>query len=34
MGAIQTQVAVAAKRPEYPVVRIEAHRGWLSLDLG
>jgi len=34
MGATQTQVAVAAKRPEYPVVRIEAHRGWLALDLG
>jgi lipopolysaccharide transport system permease protein len=34
MGAIQTQAAVAAKPAEYPVVRIEAHRGWLALDLG
>ena len=34
MGVTQTQVAVAAKPPEYPVVRIEAHRGWLALDLG
>src|ERR1700730_10735127 len=30
MGVTQTQAAVA----EYPVVRIEAHRGWLALDLG
>ena len=34
MGMTQTQAAVAAKRPEHPVVRIEAHRGWLALDLG
>ena len=34
MGVTQTQAAVAAKRPEYPVVRIEARRGWLALDLG
>ena len=34
MGATQTQAAVAAKRREYPVVRIEARRGWLALDLG
>jgi lipopolysaccharide transport system permease protein len=34
MGVTQTQVAVAAKAPESPVVRIEAHRGWLALDLG
>jgi lipopolysaccharide transport system permease protein len=34
MGAIQAQVAVAAKRPDYPVVRIEAQRRWLALDLG
>jgi lipopolysaccharide transport system permease protein len=34
MGATQTQVAVGAKPSEYPVVRIEAHRGWLALDLG
>jgi lipopolysaccharide transport system permease protein len=34
MAVTQTQVAVAAKRPEYPVVRIESHRGWLALDLG
>jgi lipopolysaccharide transport system permease protein len=33
MGATQTQAAVAANPPEYPVVRIEAHRGWLALDL-
>jgi lipopolysaccharide transport system permease protein len=30
MGVTQTQAAVA----EYPVVWIEAHRGWLALDLG
>src|ERR1700676_507981 len=34
MGVTQTQVAMAAKLPEYPVVRIEAHRRWLALDLG
>jgi lipopolysaccharide transport system permease protein len=34
MGVTQTQAALAAKRPEYPVVRIEARRGWLALDLG
>jgi lipopolysaccharide transport system permease protein len=34
MGVTQTQTAGAAKRPEYPVVRIEARRGWLALDLG
>jgi len=34
MGVTQTQAAVAATRPEYPVVRIEARRGWLALDLG
>ncbi len=34
MGVTQTQAAVAAKLPEYPVVRIEARRGWLALDLG
>jgi lipopolysaccharide transport system permease protein len=33
MGA-QTQAAVAARPAEYPVVRIEARRGWLALDLG
>jgi lipopolysaccharide transport system permease protein len=33
MGATQTQAAVAANPPQYPVVRIEAHRGWLALDL-
>jgi lipopolysaccharide transport system permease protein len=33
MGATQTQAAVAANPPEYPVVRIEARRGWLALDL-
>jgi lipopolysaccharide transport system permease protein len=32
MGVTQTQTA-AAKGFEYPVVRIEAHRGWLALDL-
>jgi lipopolysaccharide transport system permease protein len=32
MGATQTQ-AVAAKSLEYPVVRIEARRGWLDLHL-
>src|SRR5882757_5195283 len=34
MAATQTQVAVTAKPPEYPVVRIESHRRWLALDLG
>jgi lipopolysaccharide transport system permease protein len=34
MGVIQTQVAVTAKPPEYPVVRIQARRGWLALDVG
>src|SRR6202521_1589483 len=34
MDLTQTQAAVAAKLPEYPVVRIESHRGWLALDLG
>jgi lipopolysaccharide transport system permease protein len=29
-----TQMAVTAKPSEYPVVRIEAHRAWLALDLG
>src|SRR5450631_1487549 len=34
MGVTQTQAALAVKPPESPVVRIEAHRGWLALDLG
>ena len=34
MGVTQTQAAVAAKPPVYPVLRIEARRGWLALDLG
>jgi lipopolysaccharide transport system permease protein len=34
MGVTQTQAAVAARPAEYPVVRIEARRGWLALDLG
>lgn len=33
MEVTQIQVAVAGKRPEYTVVRIEAYRGWLALDL-
>jgi lipopolysaccharide transport system permease protein len=33
MGVTQTKVAVAVKPPEYSVVRIEAHRGWLAVDL-
>lgn len=33
MGVTQTQVAVAPNPLESPVVRIEAHRGWLALDL-
>ena len=34
MGITQTQVAVAAKPLESSVVRIEARRRWLALDLG
>jgi homopolymeric O-antigen transport system permease protein len=34
MGVTQTQVAVPARDPECPVVRIGARRGWLALDLG
>src|SRR5579862_5492349 len=34
MGASHTQIAAAATPAEYPVVRIEARRGWLALDLG
>jgi lipopolysaccharide transport system permease protein len=34
MGVSQTQIVAAATPAEYPVVRIEAHRGWLALDLG
>src|ERR1700719_1155315 len=34
MGVTQTHVPVAAKPPESSVVRIEARRGWLALDLG
>jgi homopolymeric O-antigen transport system permease protein len=34
MGATQTQAVVAAKPADYSVVRIEARRGWLALDLG
>jgi lipopolysaccharide transport system permease protein len=33
MGVTQTQVAVAANPADYPVVRIEARRAWLALDL-
>ena len=33
MGLTQTQAAVAAEPAESPVVRIEARRGWLALDL-
>ena len=33
MGVTQTQAAVAAEYHEYPVVRIEAYRGWLDLRL-
>jgi lipopolysaccharide transport system permease protein len=33
MGVTQTQAAVAAEHHEYPVVRIEADRGWLDLRL-
>ena len=33
MGATQTQVAMAPEHFEYPVVRIEAHRGLLDLRL-
>jgi lipopolysaccharide transport system permease protein len=34
MGVTQTHVPVALKPPESSVVRIEARRGWLALDLG
>jgi lipopolysaccharide transport system permease protein len=34
MGVTQTRVPVAANPPESSVVRIEAHRGWLALNLG
>ena len=34
MGVTQIQVAVAPKTSESPVVRVEARRGWLALDLG
>jgi lipopolysaccharide transport system permease protein len=34
MGVTRTQAAVAARPAEYPVVRIEARRRWLALDLG
>jgi lipopolysaccharide transport system permease protein len=34
MGVSQTQIAAGASPAEFPVVRIEARRGWLSLDLG
>src|ERR1700733_11711025 len=33
MGVTQTQVAMAPEHFEYPVVRIEAHRGLLDLRL-
>jgi lipopolysaccharide transport system permease protein len=33
MGVTQTQAAVAANPADYPVVRIEARRAWLALDL-
>lgn len=33
MGTTLSQVAVVAKSSEYPVVRIEARRGWLDLHL-
>jgi len=33
MGVTQPQVAVAGELRESPVVRIEARRGWLALDL-
>jgi lipopolysaccharide transport system permease protein len=33
MGVTQIQAAVAAEYHEYPVVRIEAYRGWLDLRL-
>jgi lipopolysaccharide transport system permease protein len=33
MGLTQTQAAVAAEPAESPVVRIEARRAWLALDL-
>src|SRR3984957_18897415 len=34
MGVSQTQIAAAVTPAECPVVRIEAHRCWLALDLG
>jgi lipopolysaccharide transport system permease protein len=34
MSVTQTQIAAPTRLPEYPVVRIEAHRRWLALDLG
>jgi lipopolysaccharide transport system permease protein len=34
MAATQSPAAVAVRLTETPVVRIEAHRGWLALDLG
>src|SRR5512136_2226826 len=33
MAASQTQIAVAGQERELPVVRINARRGWLALDL-
>ena len=33
MSVTQTQAVVAAKPPESPVVRIDAHRGWLDMRL-
>jgi lipopolysaccharide transport system permease protein len=33
MGTARSQIAVAAESRDVPVVRIEAHRGWLALDL-
>jgi lipopolysaccharide transport system permease protein len=33
MGVTQTQVAVTAKPPEHPVVKIEPRCSWLALDL-
>ncbi len=34
MGVSQTQISGAETPADYPVVRIEAVRGWLALDLG
>src|ERR1700686_1740958 len=34
MGVIQTQVAAVEQHHDFPVMRIEARRGWLALDLG